>query len=285
MLAKLPENPGPEVLAEIRALDQRLEGKTGEPIARLRVGIVAVLGRSGEAESLAYLRNLYYQRSTAPRAGGDEPHATSGRRELADPGRFAADGGRRAGAGRFSRRWRQSIGSRKRRSRTATRSCSACDCKPNGGELVAQVARKMARPDAVPGRTRRWPNNWRRGKLVRHDVPQRAAGRAAQGIAAEQVELRGAAELTWKARGQGGQSVARRKGVHRCASASAAIASTATAKIGPDLTTVAQRFQRKEILESIVYPNQVVSDQYASQIVIASGKTYTGIAAKKPTAA
>jgi putative heme-binding domain-containing protein len=50
--------------------------------------------------------------------------------------------------------------------------------------------------------------------------------------------------------------------------------------IGPDLTTVAQRFQRKEILESIVYPNQVVSDQYASQIVTAGGKTYTGIAVR-----
>ena len=59
VLAKLPENAGPEVLAEIRALDQRLEGKTGEPIARLRVGIAAVLGRSGQAESLAYLRNVY----------------------------------------------------------------------------------------------------------------------------------------------------------------------------------------------------------------------------------
>ena len=31
----------------------------GEPVARLRVGIVAVLGRSGEAESFKYLRNLY----------------------------------------------------------------------------------------------------------------------------------------------------------------------------------------------------------------------------------
>jgi putative heme-binding domain-containing protein len=29
-----------------------------------------------------------------------------------------------------------------------------------------------------------------------------------------------------------------------------------------------------------VHPNQVVSDQYASQIVIAGGKTYTGIAAR-----
>ena len=50
--------------------------------------------------------------------------------------------------------------------------------------------------------------------------------------------------------------------------------------VGPDLTNVSQRFQKKEILESIVYPNQVVSDQYASQIVTAGGKTYTGIVAK-----
>jgi len=48
--------------------------------------------------------------------------------------------------------------------------------------------------------------------------------------------------------------------------------------LGPDLTAVSQRFQRKEILESIVYPSQVVSDQYASQVVLAGGKTYTGIA-------
>jgi putative heme-binding domain-containing protein len=51
-------------------------------------------------------------------------------------------------------------------------------------------------------------------------------------------------------------------------------------RIGPDLSTVSQRFTRKEILESIVYPNQVVSDQYASKVVTANGKTYTGIAAK-----
>ena len=50
--------------------------------------------------------------------------------------------------------------------------------------------------------------------------------------------------------------------------------------IGPDLSTVSQRFQRKEILESIVYPSQVVSDQYASQIVVANGRTYTGMATR-----
>ena len=50
--------------------------------------------------------------------------------------------------------------------------------------------------------------------------------------------------------------------------------------LGPDLTNVANRFQTKEILESIVYPSQVVSDQYASQVVVANGKTYMGVAAK-----
>jgi putative heme-binding domain-containing protein len=52
--------------------------------------------------------------------------------------------------------------------------------------------------------------------------------------------------------------------------------------LGPDLTTVANRFQPKEILESIVYPSQVVSDQYASQIIVANGKTYSGVAARNP---
>ena len=35
--------------------------------------------------------------------------------------------------------------------------------------------------------------------------------------------------------------------------------------IGPDLTTVSRRFQKKEILESILFPSQVISDQYASK--------------------
>jgi putative heme-binding domain-containing protein len=51
-------------------------------------------------------------------------------------------------------------------------------------------------------------------------------------------------------------------------------------RIGPDLSTVSQRFTRKEILESIIYPNQVVSDQYASKLVTAGGKTYAGIAVR-----
>ena len=54
---------------------------------------------------------------------------------------------------------------------------------------------------------------------------------------------------------------------------------------GPDLTTLGQRFQRKEVLESVVFPSHVVSDQYASQMVLANGRAYTGIVAGSRTAA
>ncbi|HEX3869836.1 MAG TPA: c-type cytochrome, partial [Pirellulales bacterium] len=48
--------------------------------------------------------------------------------------------------------------------------------------------------------------------------------------------------------------------------------------IGPDLSTVGQRFQKKEILQSIIHPSQVISDQYASKTVTTvKGRSYTGI--------
>lgn len=48
--------------------------------------------------------------------------------------------------------------------------------------------------------------------------------------------------------------------------------------LGPDLTSVAQRFQKKEILESVLYPSLVISDQYVSKtIATTDGLTYSGI--------
>ncbi len=50
--------------------------------------------------------------------------------------------------------------------------------------------------------------------------------------------------------------------------------------IGPDLSTVSRRFQKKEILESILFPSQVISDQYASKTVLTTdGRSITGLAA------
>jgi len=48
--------------------------------------------------------------------------------------------------------------------------------------------------------------------------------------------------------------------------------------LGPDLTSISRRFTKKEILESLLFPSHVISDQYASKtIVTIKGTTVTGI--------
>ncbi len=50
--------------------------------------------------------------------------------------------------------------------------------------------------------------------------------------------------------------------------------------IGPDLTTVASRFTRKETLESMLYPSHIISDQFRTQqVMTTAGKVYSGIVA------
>ena len=51
--------------------------------------------------------------------------------------------------------------------------------------------------------------------------------------------------------------------------------------LGPDLSAVSSRFRKKDILESIIYPSHVISDQYRAKTVITNeGKQYTGIVAR-----
>ena len=279
VLAKLPENPGADVLAEIRALDKRLEGVPGEPVARLRVGIIAVLGRSGEPDSLAYLRNLYLHdpQRRAPVAMSLTQHPDGenwpilvdslrtvegepakevltaltkvGRRpETSEPYRNAILLGLRlqsAGgdlAARLLEHW-----------------LNETPYQP-GAPLEKQLAAwqtwyAKTFPQELPAELPKeaLPNKWSYEELA--SFLESAEGRSGSPSRGAQIfhDAQCIKCHRFNGRGEG---------------------------IGPDLTTVAQRFQTKEILESIVYPHQVVSDQYASQIVIANGKTYTGIAAR-----
>jgi putative heme-binding domain-containing protein len=59
-------------------------------------------------------------------------------------------------------------------------------------------------------------------------------------------------------------------------------AGTLGVSVGPDLTSVAGRFTRKEVLESILFPSHVISDQYRSKrILTTDGKVYTGLVTKQ----
>jgi putative heme-binding domain-containing protein len=50
--------------------------------------------------------------------------------------------------------------------------------------------------------------------------------------------------------------------------------------IGPDLSTLSKRFKRSDVLESIIFPSKVISDQYRSTLITTKkGITITGLAA------
>ena len=48
---------------------------------------------------------------------------------------------------------------------------------------------------------------------------------------------------------------------------------------GPDLTSIARRFSTREIVEAIIHPSDIVSDQYRSMTILTEdGETFTGMA-------
>ncbi|MEO1619323.1 MAG: c-type cytochrome, partial [Planctomycetota bacterium] len=52
--------------------------------------------------------------------------------------------------------------------------------------------------------------------------------------------------------------------------------------IGPDLSGIARRFTKREIVEATLYPSHVVSDQYASKKVLTlDGKVYVGMVSEQ----
>lgn len=51
--------------------------------------------------------------------------------------------------------------------------------------------------------------------------------------------------------------------------------------IGPDLSTVAKRFTRNEVIESILFPSHIISDQYRTKMVLTTdGRTLSGVVAE-----
>jgi putative heme-binding domain-containing protein len=56
--------------------------------------------------------------------------------------------------------------------------------------------------------------------------------------------------------------------------------------VGPDLTTIASRFKKKDVLESILWPSKIISDQYQSEMFELDDKTIvTGVIVRETAAA
>ena len=280
ILAKLPEDSGADIWAELRALDGRLEGKEGEAFTRLRVGIVATLGASKDSASLAYLRDVYEKqperRSPVAMSLTQQPEGENW--EILVDSLRSIDGIAApevlSALTKVKRRPEKADAYRDvilQGLRTPTNAGPAVQLlshwtgmKPRAESgsakeplVVWQAWYAKQFPDALPAELPHdaGQNKWSYDELLSYlESSHGKVGNATRGAKAYR-DAQCARCHRFQGSGEG---------------------------VGPDLTTVGQRFQRKEILEAIVYPSHVVSDQYASKMVIAAGRTYVGITSREP---
>jgi putative heme-binding domain-containing protein len=279
VLAKLPENPSDETLEQIRSLDRQVKRLDTEAAKKLRVGICAVLGASKTPESMAYLRELYDEepdrRVTIAIGLAQQPDGENWdylvRSLSIVEGAAAQEVLMRLG--------------------TVNRTCEDPEAlrqvivrglllRQNGGRHATALLEKWTGETMGPS-DQSWEaalTGWQQWFVNKYP----ALPEPKLPVESEQSQWTYQELLSFLGSPKSDDAVA--------ANGSALFEKAQCVKchrfgdrgdtVGPDLTNISKRFQKKEILESILFPSQVISDQYATQTVVTKdGKTYTGMVA------
>jgi putative heme-binding domain-containing protein len=278
-LAALPEDPGEEVIAQLIELDKKLLDVDSPDAKRLGTALVAVFGRSRDPEAMAYLRRQYDERpdrredlamGLAQAPGGDNwPYLV---RSLSVVEGVAAQEvlNQLCAANRLTDE------------PEPVRQVILCGLRlgDNGGPVAVKLLSKWLGDDvSAPD------DSWDKALAAwqawfEENYPDQAPPRLPEETATAHWTYQ---ELVGYLTGNEGASGDMSNGAKVFQKAQCAKCHRFGGRgegVGPDLSTVSQRFQRKEILESILFPSQVISDQYASKTVVtADGKTYTGLVA------
>ena len=283
LLATLPSNPGADLLAELRALDARVQPlcAKSDTYRRLRVGILAVLGRSGEPESLAHLRNIY---STEP-AQRTTVAITLAQHPQGENWTYLVDAIKTV-EGHVAHEVLRALATVTERPQQPEpyRQVILLGLRlgnqgpgDNGATLALQLLDHWSGQQPQPA-TDDWQNKlagWQQWYTKHFPGAPPAvlpvdAGQDKWSYDELLAYLRtGSGRAGEAQRGQAAFAKADCFKCHRCGGQGETV--------GPDLTTVAQRFQQQELLESIVYPSHNISDQYASKVVTSNGRTYAGL--------
>jgi putative heme-binding domain-containing protein len=276
VLAKL-QNPDPGTLAQIRNLDRQVKSQDSEAVKRLRTGIIAVLGSSKETASMKYLRELWES----------EPD----RRVTIAIGLAQKPDGEN---------WPLLVRSLPIVEGVAAQEVliklARVDQKSEDAESIRQVIlRGLMLGDAGGAQAIKLLEKWTGQKVGKPEASVKEQLAAWQNWFSETYPNSPEAKLAVDSPGnnwtfhelmayltgplstQGdpsrGSVVFEKAQCIKCHSHH-----ERGERIGPDLSTVGQRFQRKEILESILFPSQVISDQYATHTMeLNDGRVLSGM--------
>ena len=278
LLATLPANPGSDLLAELRQLDTRVKPlcSKSDTYRRLRVGILAVLGRSGEPASLAHLRDIYAQeppqRTTVAMTLAQHPQGENWA-YLVDSIKTVE-----GVAAQEVLRALATVGERPRQPEPFRQVILlGLRLGDNGAPLALQLLDHWSGQQSQPS------SDWK-AKLAgwQQWYAQHFPGAPPAELPVDSGSDKWSYdELVAFLRTRSGRAGDRQRGEAAYAKADCAKCHRCNGQgetIGPDLTTIAQRFQQQELLESIVYPSHNISDQYASKVVTSNGRTFTGMA-------
>lgn len=271
-LAELPENPGNEVFEQLIELDGKLQPLEQPAAQKLRIGIVAVLARSRTPKAMAYLRERF---EVEPNRRQD---LSIGLAQQPDGENWpllvraipVLEGGLAQEV-----LAQLATADRKPEQPEPIRQVILCGLRlgDNGSQeannlLSKWTGQRMTGDTAMPS----W-QQWFRQQYPDQPAPELPTAVAGtKWTSDELVSFLNSSEGMHGNRERGQEVFDKAQCVkcHRFGSRGEGV--------GPDLTTVSQRFQRKEIVESVLHPSQVISDQYAAKTVQTErGMQFTGI--------
>lgn len=277
-LSKLPRNLDVDIVTNLTSLDRKIAQRDGKDIEQLRVGIVAVLARSADITSMAYLRKLFEQEperrsllamGLAQKPEGEnwplllralpvleDPMAGEVLRKLAQVDRQAEtaepirqvilqglkqknDRGRRQAIGLLQHWTDATVGS--------------SDDAPTKALAKWQTWFQNTYPNAPQATL-----------PIDDDKDKYTFDQLYEHITNTSVKV---------GNHEHGAQVFRKAQCTNCHRFG-----TVGTNVGPDLSTVSQRFHEKEILEAIIFPSQVIPDRYATKTVYTqNGRMHTGV--------
>ncbi len=279
VLASLPPDPGSEMLGLLQKLDTLLYHAEGEAVEKLRIAIIAVLARSRDPEAMAVLREIFRndpeRRAHVAMGLSQQPEGENwpllvrslplleGTSAQVVLGKLATVEQKPEDPEPI----RQAI-------------LAAVRLGENGGQVAFPLLQQWTgeQPHSADDKFASALAKWQ--AWFRETYP--AAGEPAipSRSSANQWDMSELISFLESEDGRGGDPHRGREVYERAQCAKCHRFGGLGDGGGPDLTTVARRFHRKEIIESVLYPSHVISDQYASQtIVTENGTTYTGIVA------
>ena len=278
---KLPDSLTPEMVQTVIEMDQRVQqaGKTDIATNQMRLGVIAVLARSGDETSMEYLRQLWQQEENRRNdisiglaqqpAGENWAYLVSSIPILDDlTGMEVLEKlsavQRRP---RAAKHYRDviSVGYRMRGKGT-----------PSAVRLLRHWSGEQQQPEANSwdSNMNAW-RNWFHTKFPNEPkIEVESTSDKIGRYSADQVLMTVSTNTGDANRGHALYTKAQCATCHRFENQGQSV--------GPDLTNLAQRFSLREAVESTINPSKVIPDRYASkQILTVDGTMFTGMAIKQ----